>query len=75
MNKIADKIPDNDSVVNSAVITCHIYKRIFPHLVEDTVHNLKIASLRFYLMKREQEKNIKTKKGEGNFQGIQYSFI
>jgi hypothetical protein len=71
VNKISDKSHDNDGVVN-----CHTCRRIFPHLVEDIVQNLKIASLRFYLTKLKQEKeNRKNKKGEENFQRIQYSFI
>jgi hypothetical protein len=59
MNKISDKSHDNDGVVNSVVINCHVFRRIFPHLAEDIVQNLKTASLHFYLMKLKQGKNRK----------------
>jgi len=54
VNKISNKSHDNDGVVNSTLINCQTCRLIFPHLVEDIVQNLKIASLHFYLMKLKQ---------------------
>jgi len=55
--KFQTKSHVNDGVVNSSVINCHTRKHIFPHLVDDIIHNLQTALLHFYLMKLKQEEN------------------